>query len=70
MTNSPDYGFAPLWTNSTIDGYLKMQNLKSRLNNMVLRNLINYCHAKLDNGHRPSIAEPDAYVDVRRNYAK
>ena len=68
--NGLDYGFALLWNNSTIDGYWKMQNLKSRLNSMLLRNLINYCHAQLDNGPWPSIAEPYAYVDVRGNHAK
>lgn len=70
LTNGLDYSFAPLWTNSTIDVYLKMRNLKSRLNNLVLRNLIHYCHAKLDDGLRHSIAKLETYVDVRGNHAK
>ena len=69
--NGLDYGSSSLWSNSTIQGYLKSHNLtEARLNDMVVRNLMGYYHVNLDNKTQPATAEDDAYVDVRGNHSK
>ncbi|KAJ5122516.1 beta-glucosidase D [Penicillium atrosanguineum] len=70
-TNGLDYGSSSLWSTSTIEGYLKKNNLtEARLNDMAIRNLIAYYNVNLNNGSQPSTASDSDYVDVRGNHSK
>ncbi|KAL3481326.1 glycoside hydrolase superfamily [Aspergillus californicus] len=66
-----DYGSSSVWSTSTMNELLSNGTLtKSRLNDMVIRNMMGYYYVNLDNGLQPSKESQDAYVDVMGNHSK
>jgi len=52
-----DYGSSSTWSTSTVEAFLSNGSLtEARLNDMVIRNVIGYYKANLDNGEQPSKA--------------
>ncbi|KAI5270885.1 putative beta-glucosidase D [Aureobasidium subglaciale] len=70
-TGGLDYGSSSTWSTSTINAFLSNGSLtEARLDDMVIRNVIGYYRANLDNGEQPSKAEYDDYVDTMSNHAE
>ncbi|THX57987.1 putative beta-glucosidase D [Aureobasidium pullulans] len=69
-TGGLDYGSSSTWSTSTIEAFLSNGSLsEARLNDMVIRNVIGYYRANLDNGEQPSKADYDDYVDTMSDHA-
>jgi beta-glucosidase len=65
-----DYGSSSTWSTSTIEAFLNNGSLtEARLDDMVIRNVIGYYKADLDNGEQPSKAGVRSLIYKARNYA-
>lgn len=65
-----DYGSSSTWSTSTLAELLSNGSLtEARLNDMVIRNVIGWYQAGLNNGSQPSLATTDEYRDVRGNHS-
>ncbi|KAL1847142.1 hypothetical protein Plec18167_001984 [Paecilomyces lecythidis] len=69
--NGLDYGSSRIWSDSAVNELLSNGTLtQARLNDMAIRNLMGYYYVHLDNGTHPSVADRDAFVDVRANHSR
>ncbi|KAG9728295.1 putative beta-glucosidase D, partial [Aureobasidium melanogenum] len=71
ITGGLDYGSSSTWSTSTVEAFLNNGSLtEARLDDMVIRNVIGYYKANMDNGEQSSKAGYDDYVDTMSNHAE
>ena len=65
-----DYGSSNVWTTDVMTTMLNNGSLsQARLDDMVIRNVIGYFYANLDNGEQPAHADTSDYVDTMGDHA-